>query len=853
MAISVSFNGSQIFRPGSYSRRTIDLGGNLPLGPAGLVAILGEADAGEPGDAEVDLKDNFFTADSLSVAREKYRSGPIVDALSFLFAPASDGAIPNGAQVVWVYKTNSSVRASLALANSYGTVRAREWGVGGNRVTAKVVLSGTGQAETKSAAINFDAAQLNLSTVDGSILESPGTGYYFDISSSSVNYRAWFNDGGQTAPAAAGKTLVEIPFGPSDTTSQVLTAVKSTLEAVSGSPFWVTIDGTSAYIKIRSFGAPLLPVSIGTVPAPASLSAVSGSGHWLNGRSFQFRYNGGSLSAAVTLSGAEANHDTLAELVSELNGLPAFSASLVASEGSGADVGKLIVRSAAVANKHRDGFSEVVELIDSVVGDLASLGLTSGLKTPAAEPRATLRLEQKRDTLVEESIVGGNVVLTVGHDGSGGVTSATVSVSSTEVTLTTNLGSQSFDKAAFTTVKQLADAMDLLDGWEASVSNPVYNSLPLSVLDVVSDVSAMESAAGAKPARIKKDAFEVSRVFEQSVVAELVSGSKTGLPDALSESFLSGGAKGASLSSDIVDGLAKFEKFHVNSVVPLFSRDATADIADSLTDPASTYTIEGIHQSVKTHISLMKTTKRRSERQGYLSLKKSYADCREQAGVLADARLQLVIQDIRQVDAAGTIKWFQPWALASLVAGARGGAPIGLPMTYKFLNCSGIRQTAQSMNTAEADIVVDFDPDIQYDDAIQSGITFLEAPQTGGFRIVVDNTTYGVDDNWVLNRANVLYAADIIEFNFRNAMEARYVGVKNTVRASEVKSTAESILGTFLSQGITVSTGDAPQGFKDLSVRIEGNTIYITVTVKLVEGIDYVLSDVTLQRASQSA
>jgi hypothetical protein len=277
------------------------------------------------------------------------------------------------------------------------------------------------------------------------------------------------------------------------------------------------------------------------------------------------------------------------------------------------------------------------------------------------------------------------------------------------------------------------------------------------------------------------------------------------------------------------------------------------DIADSLTDAASTYTIEGIHQAVKTHISLMKTIKRRSERQGYLSLKKSYADCREQAGILADARLQLVIQDIRQIDAAGTIKWFQPWALGCLLAGARGGAPIGLPMTFKFFNCSGIRHTAQSMNTPESDVVIDFDPDIQYDDAIQAGITFLESPQTGGFRVVVDNTTYGVDDNWVLNRGNVLYAADIVEFNFRNAMETRYIGVKNTVRASEVKSTAESVLGTFLSQGITVSTGDAPQGFKSLSVRIEGNTIYISVIIKLVEGIDFILSDITLQRATQTA
>jgi len=852
MAISVSFNGATIFKPGAYSRRFIDLGGNLPLGPAGLIAILGEADAGTPGDAEVDIKDNFFTADSISVARDKYRSGPILDALNFLFSPASDGAIPNGAQVVWVYKTNSSSRASLALANSYGTARAREWGVGGNRVTARVTLSGAGQAEAASAALNFNAEELQLgggTPVDGSVLAVPPTGYYFDVSSATTNYRVWFDAGSQTAPAAASKTLVQVVVGPSDTTAQVLTALKAALEGLSGNPFWATINGTHIFIKIRSFGAALLPSSIGTIPATASISTDSGSGHWLNSRSFSFRANGGSVVGPVTLSGAEANHDTLAEIASELNALPAFNGDLVASVS-----GQTIVfKSIAVANKHRDGFSETFELVDSTAGDLAALGQTAGLKLPSAEPRASIKIDQKRDLLVEESTLGGNAVLTFGHDGSGGVTSASVSVTASQVTITTNLGSESFDKAAFTTVKQLADAVELLPGWEAAVSNTVYNSLPLSVLDVVSTVGALKTAAGAKPARIKKDAFEVAQFFAQSQSVEAVGQSVTGLPEALIETFLAGGAKGASLSSDIVDGLAKFEKFHVNFVVPLFSRDATADIADSLTDAGSTYTIDGIHQAVKTHISLMKTTKRRSERQGVLSLKKSYDDCKTSAGTLADARLQLVIQDARQIDAAGNIKWFQPWALACLVAGARGGAPIGLPLTFKFLNLSGIRQTAQPMTTAEADIVVDFDPDVQYDDAIQSGITFLEAPQTGGFRVVVDNTTYGIDNNWVYNRANVLYAADIIEFNFRNAMESRYVGVKNTVRASEVKSTAESVMATFLAQGITVSTNDAPQGFRDMSVRIEGNTIYITVTVKLVEGIDFVLNDITLQRATQQA
>jgi hypothetical protein len=249
----------------------------------------------------------------------------------------------------------------------------------------------------------------------------------------------------------------------------------------------------------------------------------------------------------------------------------------------------------------------------------------------------------------------------------------------------------------------------------------------------------------------------------------------------------------------------------------------------------------------------MATTKKKSERQGYLSFKGSYADAKTKIATMAAARIQMVIQDVRQTDSEGNIKWFQPWAGAALLAGARGGSPIGNPMTFKYFNMSGIRQTGQSMSTAEQDIVADFDPDTQYDDAIANALTFWEAPQTGGFRLVVDNTTYNKDGNWVYNRGNVLYAADVLAYDFRNQLENIYVGLKNTVSAAEIKSTCEAILSSYLAQGITVSTSDAKNGFKQLVVQINGNTVNVSVVVKLVEGIDFVLADITLQRASQTA
>jgi hypothetical protein len=90
-------------------------------------------------------------------------------------------------------------------------------------------------------------------------------------------------------------------------------------------------------------------------------------------------------------------------------------------------------------------------------------------------------------------------------------------------------------------------------------------------------------------------------------------------------------------------------------------------------------------------------------------------------------------------------------------------------------------------------------------------------------------------------------------YELRRQLEAIYVGLKNTITAVEVKSTVQSIMDRFLNQGITVQSDDAPNGYKDLVVRIEGNTIYIDLIAKLVEGIDFILVDLTIQRKTAAA
>jgi hypothetical protein len=727
MAINVSFNGSTIYKPGAYSRTTIDLGGGFPLGPAGIVAIFGESTKGKPGSEEI-ITNNVFNANQIAQVRQKYGSGPIVDAMNFLFAPASDGAIPSGAQAVYIYKTNDSARASKALASSFGTVRSLEHGVGGNTITIS------------ASEVSEVAPSLQSSGVFDETTIAAGS---FDVFANGV------------------KSTVAVAGGYADKAALV---------------------------------------------ADAATWSVSG---------VQF----------------------------------------VVSGGDGACLLQVSIESDAQAA--RNGWGKSIQLIDGSGSPLSAMNMSEDIEVSSVESAMTVTIKQTRDLLQEQDTIGGNVVLQAGYSGAAPV--ASIEITDSQVILSAG-AVISLDKSSYPTLSQLVNAINLSPGWSASLTSSLYNSLSPKMLDQVDVGAKSPDSSISKPARIKKDSGEAAQLFSESAIVDIAGQSSAGLMDAISESALVGGSLGSTTSADIVDALAALEGVRVNAIVPLFSRDAivdsdtaTGDVADNLTDVGSSYTILGIHQAVKTHCSLMSTTKNRSERQGYLSYKNDFVSCRERAALLADARMQLAIQDIRNIDSQGTIKWFQPWAQACMLAGARSGSPVGTPLTFKFFNAVGIRQTEQSMSVAEEDVVIDFNPNTDADIAIQSGIAFFEAPQLGGIRCVLDNTTYQKDGNWVYNRGNVLYASDILAFDFRNQMENLYVGKKNTVKASEVKSTASTVLDTYLAQGITVSSNSAPNGYKDLIVSINGNTINISVTVVLVEGIDFVLSDITITRAQSQA
>jgi hypothetical protein len=944
MAISVTFNGATIYKPGAYSQELIDLGGGFPLSPTGLVAILGESTSGPPGATVADISQNVFTPDQMPAIQALYGSGPIVDACNFLFAPGADGALPGGAQSVYIYKTNASTLASLALANSYGTLDALAYGQSGNLISYADVAIPAEPAQTTSTA-SFDLtgapfdqivsgsphlndalaqeAQANAlsaynafnaetptpisATLDGQTL-TPGvysTGAASLAGSGAGNLT--FNGAG-TYVIQTASTLVT---GAGGTPTMTLTG-----GATAANIFWVvgssatinsgftgtfqgnviaeasitdTLGGTVNGSLVALTGAITFSAATTVNAQAASLLGAAGSFAALadstvtnTGLSFFHGNVGTSPGTSVTLGGGTIVAGAGLNMVLRINGaatsldntftLPSGTvtrallqtalnttgnwslgspAGMTFTVSGSADTAAFLnIAQSLATNAQRNGHGQNFDLVSGSL--LAPINIAAGLYTSETEDMAVITINNTNTTTIETITVGGNIVFDLGRAGGVG---PVVTVNATNMLLINNSATEyTIPLANFPTLGALASYINssTAGNWFAAVPSSLYSQLPTSALDQVTNVGANGSST-VLPAQIKDDAFSVQQDFAASGNVALTNPAEAGLPDPQTATFMSGGALGGTSSASITNAINAFTAIHINSIVPLFSRNASADIADDITDPSSTYMIAAIHQAIKTFLSMQASTKSRLECQGYLSMKDTYANCVTEAQNMADARIQMVIQDIFQVNSLGTLEWFLPWAGACLLAGARGGAPVGLPMTHKYFNMSGIRQTAQPLSTPESQIVIGFNPATQYDNAIQNGITFWERPASGGFRLVIDNTTYGRDANWVYNRGNVLYAADVLAYDFRTQLEDIFVGVKNTVSAAAVKSVCDSILTGYLAQGITVSTTDAPNGYKQLVVQIVGNTINISVVVKLVEGIDFVLATITLQRASSTA
>lgn len=447
--------------------------------------------------------------------------------------------------------------------------------------------------------------------------------------------------------------------------------------------------------------------------------------------------------------------------------------------------------------------------------------------------------------------------LSIQYTGSGSASSLAISGASDQakVLSTTCTGASgdnlSINLANLSSVQALVGFLNNTGKYAAVLLNSSTGAaIPATDLDLVSLGDIKTSAEDLY--RLQHELLDLVNENSKLVVASLPSTLHSGLPSDVTAS-LAGGAKGGSANSDFSNGLAKSLSEDYGAAVALVSQDATADILLQATDSSSTYTISSVLAALNSHLIFRGDILNRKEAQGFAGLRASTkASVYSQANTLNSYLVQLAMQDIQVLNSAGNLVWMQPHMMAALMAGIRLGTDVGEPLTHKYLNVSNV---GHDVNPSTGIAAGDFDPNQDFAPAIQNGITFAEKAN-GGWRVVVDNTTYAQDDSFVFNRGSVVEAAQYSAKFIRSQSEAAFVGKKlANNQAIAIKTFITGLLKQLNDADIITSSSDAPQGFveKTFTVTIQGNTALVNVEIKPVQGQDFILIQFTLGDITQSA
>lgn len=438
-------------------------------------------------------------------------------------------------------------------------------------------------------------------------------------------------------------------------------------------------------------------------------------------------------------------------------------------------------------------------------------------------------------------------------------------------TLTTTLAGDQTDGSANLsialanlTVNELVDQINGATGYTCTLSNTASGTVTGATdLDLVTAVNI--KAAPISFYRLQEEIKAIINDNSEYCEAALHATPRVGLPVNIAGVFLTGGAQGASSSAYFSAALSASLAKDYNVALPVISQDASADITlgatydgDFVTDGSSAYDAAAVLVALKSHLNLRGMIKNRKEAQGFGGFRvATKAAAYTEAQTLATELIQLAIQDVKVLDHAGELRWKQPHVLAAIAAGIRLGTDVGEPLTHKFCNVQDVGHYIDMAVDGDESEDGDFDPNTDYDNAIDAGILFVENA-AGGWRWVVDNTTYGADQSFVWNRGSVIEAAQFVAKTLRATAELVFVGKKvSNGAASSLKNVLRNKLLELNKPEVNIITSsiDAPQGFKEdtFVVEVTGNTASVQVEIVPVQGLDFVFIEFTLGDIRQSA
>lgn len=820
--------------PGAYPKINVQ---NNPSGLAttGVLMLVGEADGGPSYAEETDLSQNVFGPDQLAEFVAKYKAGNLVDAYRGAIAASNDPNITGSLNRVIPVKTNTPTKASSTLpkigGGTYCNIPAKMGGEDGNLVS-RTLTAATAEVVPTTGATLIAPPQQNTDVafrVNGGaeVSDTLTTGMLPNTIATTISALAGVIASGGTNRnllTGTGDNVTVVQDSgfqchfTIDTTWDNVPTVGDLLYIPTGSPFAAANEGT--YV-----------VTAATTTRIDAYKLLDAAG---DGDDRTAPSSEGPIAIAATTN------------------IAAF-APIVVSVEAGAVVPGL-GKSLEIANSGSEDFSNNAYVFASATSSPPAAAATwvststvPYVLTSGAEYQVNLNVARQSDAISEDILVGGDVVLTLGYKGTSG--SAVIANGVLTITVVGGAGASpaAITLSKYKTVSDLTTYLGSLTGFTAAPGTAAQGQLDPTTLD--EGTYTIGTTHGAATGRIKADGKDfLDTVINQSVLVDAAAVAPAtkliGLPDVSSLAFLTGGARGATTAAAIVAALAALEAVRGNFVVTLFSRDATADITDGLTDASSTYTIAGVNAGLRAHVLQMSQMKRRRPRQGFASIRSTYAAAKLQAGNLASSRVALFFQDAKDVSSDGTLTQFQPWMAAIKAAGMQA-AGFYRPIVNKFIAISGALQAAGDFNDQL---------DSHLENALLAGLCPIVRDEQGGYRWVSDQTTYTRDDNWVHNSIQATYVGDVIATTTAQRMERAFVGQSVAdISAALALTTLEGIMSDMKRLKLIAASDDAPKGFKNAKIRITGPSMVVSLEIKLAGAIYFIPISFLVTPVQQSA
>jgi hypothetical protein len=556
----------------------------------------------------------------------------------------------------------------------------------------------------------------------------------------------------------------------------------------------------------------------------------------LAGVEFGVRLNGGALQSLDLFTGLPDDYDDISEVIALIDSALPAGMSCVAGEAS--DSVKIMVNPDSSA--HAKGWGKSLELVEITAGGLAALGLEEGLYTSAIEPKIQWDIKRSDINLNESFNVSSEIAMDIGYEG----TTATVTVTSSHLITSVTGGAGAnlnIQLSQFNTIKDLADFISSQTGYSAQAQVGSTQLNP-SALDKVSAIGIC-SSIGEKAGRIKKCVHNAKRAISGSQAVDLQVSASQGLPDETSSPvFLVGGAKGSTSASDVVAAIDKLEGIDVNFIVPLFSRDASEDIAEGLTESSSAYTISAINAAVKNHVLKMSTSKLKKNRTAYLSIWSDYQSVKAEVSSLSHYRVSLCFQKASQVNSVGEIQKYLPW-MSAICASGMQAAGFYRSILNKFANVISFEDPAGYDSGNPAD----------QEDALLAGLLPLSQDIVGN-KWLSDQTSYALDTNFVYNSSQLVYLSDLVSLDLTASLQRAFVGKSLAdVDSSTVVGFIVSKMDQYKKQKLIAASDDAPTGFKNLKVAIRGPVCEVAIEIKPSGSIYFIPISISLSQVTSES